>query len=69
MVYRDRAFCSHSEECGTTECMRWVDFDVETYGLPISLYDFKSDSCGFTPTNKPEDVLLYQTKRGDHEKT
>ena len=49
MVYRDRSFCSHSDECDNQECSRWVDFGVDTRGLPISLSDYKTDTCGYIP--------------------
>ena len=45
--YRDKTFCTQSYECGNEECDRWVDFEVETEGLPISLSNFRTETCGY----------------------
>ena len=45
--YRDRTFCTQSYECGNEQCDRWVDFEVETEGLPISLSNFRTETCGY----------------------
>lgn len=65
MNYKDRAFCVHADRCANDECFRWVDFDVETEGLPIALMDFRKPGCGYVKSNRPEDEVIYDTRQSD----
>jgi hypothetical protein len=55
MTYRDRTFCSQSDECASEDCQYWVDFDVET-DEAISLANFKKEGCGFIEVINEEET-------------
>lgn len=58
LCYKDRAFCFR--ECANTSCHRHLSEEIERgakhLGLPLSLADFRTFTCGYMPRHSaPED--------------
>ena len=50
IVYKDRAFCASFGICANTKCDRWLDIkESEKQDLPVSIAEFKSETCGYKP--------------------
>jgi len=55
MVYKNKSFCSNSDQCAVRWCEYWIDFDHDT-NEAIILLNYKTDQCGFQPIQGSTDA-------------
>jgi len=53
MCYKDKTFCCWATVCANSKCPRWFDMgQAQKQDLPVSVADFKTDTCGYIPTKE-----------------